>query len=47
MEAGINMLINCDETVGILRRIVARATANVSLREDLMQEALVHLWQQE
>ncbi len=41
------MLIDCDETVGILRRIVARAAANVSLREDLMQEALVHLWQQE
>ena len=41
------MMIECDETAGILRRIVARAAANVSLREDLMQEALVHLWQQE
>ena len=41
------MLIDCDETVGILRRIVARASADVSLRDDLMQEALVHLWQQE
>lgn len=41
------MLIDCDETVRILRRIVARAAANLSLREDLMQEALVHLWQQE
>ena len=47
MEAATDMLIDCDETVGILRRIVARAEANVSLREDLMQEALVHLWQQE
>lgn len=41
------MLIDCAETVGILRQIVARAAADVSLREDLMQEALVHLWQQE
>ena len=47
MEAGTDMLIDCPETVGILRPIVARASVNVSLREDLMQEALVHLWQQE
>ncbi len=47
MEAGIDMLIDCDETVGILRRMVARAAANVSLHEDLMQEALLHLWQRE
>jgi RNA polymerase sigma factor (sigma-70 family) len=36
------------EDVGILEqlgRIVVRLTANSALREDLMQEALIHLWQ--
>ncbi|MEO8429579.1 MAG: hypothetical protein ABI651_21000 [Verrucomicrobiota bacterium] len=41
------MLIDCDQIVAIVRRLVSRAAANVSLHEDLMQEALVHLWQQE
>lgn len=41
------MLIDSAEIVAILRRIVARAAVNPSLHDDLMQEALVHLWQQE
>ncbi len=33
------------ETVERLGRLIGRLTSNSTLREDLMQEALVHLWQ--
>jgi RNA polymerase sigma factor (sigma-70 family) len=39
------MLIEDLETLERLGRIVVRLTSNPALREDLMQEALVHLWQ--
>ena len=39
------MLINDLEILEQLGKIVARLTANPALREDLMQEALIHLWQ--
>jgi RNA polymerase sigma factor (sigma-70 family) len=39
------MLIDDLEILEQLGRIVARLTSNPSLREDLMQEALIHLWQ--
>lgn len=32
------------QTRQLLRRIVSRVTSNPALREDLMQEALIHLW---
>lgn len=39
------MLIEDIETLEQLGRIVVRLTSNPALREDLMQEALIHLWQ--
>ena len=39
------MLIEDLETLEQLGRVVVRLTANLALREDLMQEALIHLWQ--
>jgi len=38
------MAIDDLKTVERLRRLVTRLTSDVSLREDLSQEALVHLW---
>lgn len=39
------MLIDDLQTLEQLGRIVVRLTSNPALREDLMQEALIHLWQ--
>lgn len=39
------MLIEDVEILEQLGRIVVRLTSNSALREDLMQEALIHLWQ--
>jgi RNA polymerase sigma factor (sigma-70 family) len=39
------MLIEDLQTLEQLGRIVIRLTSNPALREDLMQEALIHLWQ--
>lgn len=39
------MLIEDLETLEQLGKIVVRLTSNPALREDLMQEALIHLWQ--
>lgn len=39
------MLIEDIETLEQLGKIVVRLTSNPALREDLMQEALIHLWQ--
>ena len=39
------MLIEDIETLEQLGKVVARLTSNSALREDLMQEALIHLWQ--
>src|SRR5262245_16463654 len=39
------MLIEDLETLEQLGRIVVRLTSNPALRDDLMQEALIHLWQ--
>ena len=39
------MSINDLKTVERLSKIVARLTSQPDLREDLMQEALIHLWQ--
>ncbi len=39
------MLINDLQTLEQLGKIVIRLTSNPALRDDLMQEALVHLWQ--
>lgn len=39
------MSIDDLKTVERLGKIVARLTSNPDLREDLMQEALIHLWQ--
>jgi RNA polymerase sigma factor (sigma-70 family) len=39
------MLIDDLETLEQLGRIVIRLTSNPALRDDLMQEALIHLWQ--
>jgi RNA polymerase sigma factor (sigma-70 family) len=39
------MLIEDLETLEQLGKVVVRLTANPALREDLMQEALIHLWQ--
>jgi len=39
------MVIDDSKTIDCLRRMVARLTYNGSQMEDLMQEALVHLWQ--
>src|SRR5215831_16627795 len=39
------MLIEDMETLEQLGKIVVRLTSNPALREDLMQEALIHLWQ--
>jgi DNA-directed RNA polymerase specialized sigma24 family protein len=41
------MLVDERQTHQSLRRIVGRIAANATLQEDLMQEALLHLWQQE
>ncbi len=41
------MLMEDEQIEQGLRRIVARFPGDASLREDLMQEALVHLWQME
>jgi DNA-directed RNA polymerase specialized sigma24 family protein len=38
------MAIDDLKTVERLRKLVTRLTSNVSFREDLLQEALVHLW---
>jgi DNA-directed RNA polymerase specialized sigma24 family protein len=38
------MAIDDLQTLERLRKLVARLTSDVSLREDLLQEALVHLW---
>src|SRR5947209_16117297 len=38
------MLVNELSTRDLLVRMVRRLTANRALREDLLQEALVHLW---
>ena len=39
------MLIDDLDTLEQLGKVVVRLTSNRSLREDLMQEALIHLWQ--
>jgi RNA polymerase sigma factor (sigma-70 family) len=39
------MLIEDLETLEQLGKMVVRLTSNPALREDLMQEALIHLWQ--
>ena len=39
------MLIEDLQTLEQLGKIVVRLTSNPALREDLMQEALIHLWQ--
>ena len=39
------MLIEDLETLEQLGKVVVRLTTNLALREDLMQEALIHLWQ--
>lgn len=39
------MLIEDVQTLEQLGKIVVRLTSNPALREDLMQEALLHLWQ--
>jgi RNA polymerase sigma factor (sigma-70 family) len=39
------MLNDDSETLEQLGRMVVRLAANATLREDLMQEALIHLWQ--
>lgn len=39
------MLIEDVQTLEQLGKIVVRLTSNPALREDLMQEALIHLWQ--
>jgi RNA polymerase sigma factor (sigma-70 family) len=39
------MLIEDMDTLEQLGKIVVRLTSNPALREDLMQEALIHLWQ--
>ena len=41
------MLIDQAETQERLSKIVSKLTTSVVLREDLMQEALTHLWQKE
>src|SRR6266446_2306124 len=41
------MVIDQKETSGILRQIVFKLTPDRALREDLTQEALVHLWLRE
>ena len=41
------MLVNQKETGEVLRRIVFKLTPDRALREDLTQEALVHLWLRE
>src|SRR2546427_9623202 len=38
------MWYNDPETLALLRRIVTKTKADASYREELMQEALVHLW---
>src|SRR5215510_2636103 len=35
------------ETLGLLRRIVARVSADPNLSDDLLQEAVIHFWLQE
>jgi RNA polymerase sigma factor (sigma-70 family) len=39
------MLIDDLETLEQLGKVVVRLTSNPALRDDLMQEALIHLWQ--
>src|SRR5262245_40281112 len=39
------MSVDDMKTVERLTKIVIRMTSNLALREDLMQEALIHLWQ--
>src|SRR5258708_37366966 len=43
---GWELRISCDElqTRESLVRMARRITSNVTLREDLLQEALIHLW---
>jgi DNA-directed RNA polymerase specialized sigma24 family protein len=41
------MLIDAPQTRHCLRRLVTRLTPQTLWHEDLLQEALVHLWQQE
>jgi RNA polymerase sigma factor (sigma-70 family) len=41
------MLFDCPKTLDELRRIVARLVANSTVHDDLIQEALVHLWIEE
>jgi len=41
------MLFACAEVQELLRQIIHRVAADCVLHEDLMQEALTHLWQQE
>src|SRR6266566_3276942 len=41
------MLAEETGTWNSLQQIVAGVTTDLSLREDLMQEALIHLWQRE
>src|SRR5437867_10524226 len=41
------MLIDQKETHEVLRQIVFKVTANRALDEDLLQEALIHLWLRE
>jgi RNA polymerase sigma factor (sigma-70 family) len=41
------MLLDCPKILEGLRRIVARLVANSTVHDDLVQEALVHLWAEE
>lgn len=41
------MLLENQKAGEVLGRIAGRMTADATLREDLIQEALIHLWQQE
>jgi RNA polymerase sigma factor (sigma-70 family) len=41
------MLVNQNETQAVVRQIVFKLTIDRSLREDLTQEAFVHLWLRE
>jgi RNA polymerase sigma factor (sigma-70 family) len=41
------MLIDQQEVRSLLQRIIQRLVGNTALTEDLMQEAMIHLWRQE
>src|SRR5262245_30119414 len=41
------MLIHESEILALLRKIVARFSADAALQDDLMQECLIRLWRQE